>query len=154
MGTSARTVIKAPSPEVNVKRLTGGFGVSAEFQNTNSGRQPRPVVDEKQARLVRDLSADLPKPVGVFFGSGNVASLRTGLPNASVLADPSELKRRPGNPGARSAAFRRMQCRALAESELNSVIAEKRVAHGLDGCTGFSRSAAERGMVVFTRDTE
>ena len=150
----ASAVIKAPSLELNLKRLTGGFAPSGEFRSTAWKRQP--VVDAEQAREIRAASADLPEPVGVFFTSGNVAALRTGLPNASVLAVPEELiaprpwsgdRTDPGN-----AAFRRMQCRSLEESELNSVIAEGIIAKALDSCTGFSRESAGRGMVVFTRD--
>ncbi len=146
----ASTVIKAPSPELTYKRLAGGFGSASEFRS--AALKERPVVDEEEAQAIRDLSADTRQPVGLFFASGNVASLRTGLPNASVLAAPEELttQRPPGDPG--TAAFRRMQCRALQESELSSVIADELFADGLDSCTGFSRGPAQQGMVVFTRD--
>jgi hypothetical protein len=150
----ASTVIKAPSPDMNVKRLGGGFAPSGVFRNTAYKRLP--VVDEEQARVIREVSADTPGPVGLFFNSSNVASLRTGLPNASILAVPEELlAHRPwsGNPDDMgNAALRRMQCRSLKASELNSVIAEEGLAEALDSCTGFSRGPADRGMVVFTRD--
>jgi hypothetical protein len=131
------------------ERLTGGFGSATEFQS--AAFQPRPVVDEEQARVIRDLSAHTRKPVGVFFASGNIASLRTGLPNASILAAPEELttQRPRGDPA--TATFRRMQCQSLEASELNSVIADVLFADGLNGCTGFSRGPAHQGMVVFTR---
>lgn len=146
----ATTVIKAPSPEVTFKRLTGGFGRAAEFRS--AALTYVPVVDEEQAQVIRDISADTRKPVGLFFASGNVASLRTGLPNASVLAAPEELttQRPRDDPG--TAAFRRMQCRSLEASDLNSVIADDLFADGLDSCTGFSRGPEQQGMVVFTRD--
>jgi hypothetical protein len=148
------TVIKAPSPEMNFKRITGGFAPGAEFRSTSV--KPRPVVDEKRAQVIRDVSTKTRKPVGLFFTSGNVASLRTGLPNASVLAVPEELMvARPwsSNPAdTGNAAFRRMQCRSLEASKLNSVIAEDLIADALNSCTGFSRGRADRGMVVFTRD--
>jgi hypothetical protein len=148
------TVIKAPSPEMNFKRITGGFAPGAEFRSTSV--KPRPVVDEKRAQVIRDVSTKTRKPVGLFFTSGNVASLRTGLPNASVLAVPEELMvARPwsSNPAdTGNAAFRRMQCRSLEASKLNSVIAEDLIADALNSCTGFSRGPADRGMVVFTRD--
>lgn len=149
----ATTVMKAPWPETNLKRLTGGFSPDSDFRSTAHG--PRPVVDEQQAQLIRDVSADARKPVGLFFTSGNVAALRTGLPNASVLAVPQELMaRRPwsGDPNdTGNAAFRRMQCRSLQQSDLNSVIAEDLIADALDSCTGFTRGQLDRGMVVFTR---
>ena len=96
----------------------------------------------------------------MFFASGNVASLRTGLPNASILAAPEELltQRPRKDPGSRpgddpgTAAFRRLQCRSLEASELSSVIADEVFADALDSCTGFSRGPARGGLVVFTRD--
>ncbi len=120
------TVIKAPSPELNLKRLAGGFGVAAQFRSANF--KPRPVVDEERAQVIRDVSADARKPVGVFFPSGNIASLRTGLPNASVLAAPEELNTQRSGDDPGTVAFRRMQCRSLETSQLNSVIADKVVA--------------------------
>lgn len=146
----ASTVIKAPSPDATFKRLTGGFGSSSEFRSASLKK--RPVVDEEQARVIRDLGARTRQPVGVFFASGNVASLRTGLPNASVLAAPEELTTQRSANDAGTAAFRRMQCRALEESALNAVIADEFFADGLDSCTGFSRGPAHQGLVVFTRD--
>ena len=144
------TLVKAPSPEVNYKRLTGGFGRDTEFRSASLTN--RAVVDEEEARDIRELSTDTRGPVGLFFASGNVASLRTGLPNASILAAPEELTtQRPRNDPA-TAALRRLQCRSLERSELNSVIADELFADGLDSCTGFTRGPAQRGMVVFTRD--
>ena len=153
----ATTVIKAPTPETTYKRLTGGFAPAGEFRSTASSRfKIQPVVDEERARVILDVSADARKPVGLFFTSGHVASLRTGLPNASVLAVPEELmplrpwSTDPTDTG--NAAFRRIQCRALETSDLNTVIAEDLVAAGLDSCTGFTRQPAARGMVAFTRN--
>jgi hypothetical protein len=153
----ATTVIKAPTPETTYKRLTGGFAPGGEFRSTASSRfKPQPVVDEARARVILDVSAQARQPVGLFFTSGHVASLRTGLPNASILAVPEELMAKrpwsldPTDTG--NAAFRRMQCRALETSELNTVIAEELVAEGLDSCTGFTREPADQGMVVFTRN--
>ena len=149
----ATAVIKAPSPEATFKRLTGGFDPGGVFRSTAWKRLP--VVDTEQAQRIRDLSARQRQPVGLFFTSGNVAALKTGLPNASVLAVPEELlPQRPwsldptddGNPN-----FRRLQCLALEGSELNTVIAEDLIAKGLDYCTSFTRGAAGNGMVVFTR---
>jgi hypothetical protein len=155
----ATTVIKAPTPETTYKRITGGFAPAGVFRSTASSRfKVTPVVDEARAKVIRDVSAGARTPVGLFFTSGNVASLRTGLPNASVLAVPEELMAQrpwstdPTDTG--NAAFRRMQCRALEASELNSVIAEDLVASGLDSCAGFTRQPADRGMVVFTRNAD
>ena len=144
------TVIKAPSPEPNLNVLAGGFGVAAQFRSANF--KPRPVVDEERAQVIRDVSADARKPVGVFFPSGNIASLRTGLPNASVLAAPEELTTQRSGDDPGTVAFRRMQCRSLETSQLNSVIAAGRPRDGLDSCAGFSRAKADRGLVVFARD--
>lgn len=146
----ASTVVKAPSPETNFKRLAGEFGRSSEFRSASL--TDRAVVGRKQARVIRDLGAGLPAPVGLFFASGNVASLMTGLPNASVLAAPEELttQRPPGDPG--TAAFRRLQCRSLRASGLSSVIADELFADALDSCTGFTRGPTRQGLVVFTRD--
>jgi len=147
------TVLKAPSPEMNFKRLTGGFAPAGEFRSTAFRRTA--VVDVQQAREIRAVSASARQPVGLFFSSGNFASLRTGLPNASVLAVPEELlPRRPwsGDPNdTGNANFRRMQCRALQTSGLNSVIAQESIAEGLRSCVAFSRGPAQRGLVVFTR---
>jgi hypothetical protein len=146
------TVIKAPSPETNFERLTGDFGSATRMQSTAS--QPQPVIDAAQARAIRDLSVGLRQPVGLFFTSGNVASLKTGLPNVSVLAAPLELTTpRPEDPAdTANTTLRRWQCRSLDASGVNSVIAQELVADGLDTCTGFSRGPASDGLVVFTRD--
>jgi len=150
----ATTVIKAPSPETNVKRLMGQFAPAGQFRST--AWKLLPVVDQERARVIRDVSADAPQPVGLFFNSGNIAALRTGLPNASILAVPEELlPKRPWSldpTDTGNAAFRRMQCRSLEESGLNSVVAEESIAAGLDGCAGFSRGQSTKGMVIFTRD--
>ena len=144
----ASTMVKAPSPEVTFKRLTGNFGV----QFRSASLEHRPVVDEKRAAAIRDLSDETRQPAGLFFASGNLASLRTGLPNASVLAAPEEMITERAGDDAGTAAFRRLQCQALDASELNSVIADEMFADALNGCTGFSRVPARQGLVVFTRD--
>ena len=133
----ASTVTKAPSPELSFTRLSGGFGLDSEFRSAALAR--RAVVDDGEAQVIRDLSAGTRAPVGLFFASGNVASLRTSLPNASILAAPEELttQRPRDDPG--TAAFRRLQCRSLEASGLNSVIADELFADALDSCTGFSR---------------
>lgn len=148
-------VIKAPTPEMNYKRLVGDFAPVGEFRSTAWKRQP--VVNDERAQAVREVAAAAPAPVALFFTSGNVTSLVTGLPNASVLAVPEEMMPRrpwsldPGDPG--NVTFRRMQCRAISEGGWTSVVAEEQIAAGLDGCAGFTRGTSERGMVVFTRDT-
>ena len=154
----ATTLIKAPTPETTYKRLAGGFAPGGEFRSTASSRfKVQRVVDKKRARVILDASADLRTPVGLFFTSGHVASLRTGLPDASVLAVPEEIMAQrpwaldPTDPG--NSSFRRMQCRALETSDLNTVIAENLVAAALDNCTGFTRQPEHDGMVVFTRNT-
>ncbi|MFW5471218.1 hypothetical protein ACOCJ4_14365 [Knoellia sp. CPCC 206435] len=150
----ATTVIKAPSPELTYKRLTGEFAPAGVFRSTAWVRQP--VVNQEKAREIKDLAGTLRQPVGLFFTSGNVASLKTGLPNSSVLAVPEEmLPRRPWSldatdPG--NVTFRSMQCRAIEESDVRSVIAEELIADVLDTCSGLSRGRADDGMVVFTRD--
>jgi hypothetical protein len=151
----ATTVIKAPSPETSFTRLTGGFAPGSVIRSTAWKRLP--VVTQEQARTIRDLSAVERQPVGLFFTSGNIAALKTGLPNASILAVPEELLPKrpwsldPNDTG--NAAFRRMQCQSLEASSLNTVIAEDVVAAGLDTCTGFTRGQASQGVVVFTRAT-
>jgi hypothetical protein len=152
----ASAVLGAPSPEMQAKRLMGGFSPVSDFRSTAWARSP--VVDEKRAAEIREVADTARPPVGVYYTSGNVVALRTGLPNASVVAVPQELlPRRPWsqNPKADTgnAAFRRMQCEALSRSALNSVVAEQRIAGALDGCAGFSRGPASRGLVVVTRDS-
>lgn len=149
----ATTVIKAPSPEFNQNRLSGGFAPAGVFRST--AWKVVPVVDASRARIILEIGASAHKPVGLFFTSGNVAALRTGLPNASVLAVPEELMApRPwsGDPEDKgNASFRRLQCQSLTRSSLNSVIAEDLIATGLDTCTDFTRGPSGRGLVVFSR---
>lgn len=146
-------VVKAPSPTTNLARLTGDFGPFGMFRST-ALRHPA-VVDAKQGQALRALSVTMRKPVGLFFASGNVASLMTGLPNASLLAAPDELLPKrfwsgdPHDPG--SARFRLLQCRSLEKSRFNSIIAQEFIAGGLRSCAGFARGPAQGGLVVLTR---
>ncbi|MGL4177077.1 MAG: hypothetical protein ACRCSN_13470 [Dermatophilaceae bacterium] len=149
----ATTVVKAPSPAQSLDRMTKEFGAASNFRSSAWARQP--VVDAEQARVIREVAAPLPQPAGVFFTSGNVASLRTGLPNVSVLAVPEELlSPRPwsGDPqDDGNATFRRIQCEALSRSDIRSVISEDFIAEAVAGCPGWERTGVERGYVVVTR---
>ncbi len=152
----ASAVLKAPSPAQSLDRVMKEFGAASNFRSTAWKRMP--VVDAEQARVIRDVAEPRPAPVGLFFTSGNIASLRTGLPNVSVLSGPEELlSPRPwsddpsedGNP-----TFQRMQCEALDRSEVRSVVSEGFIAEALDVCTGWERTGTDRGYVVFARTAE
>jgi len=149
----ATAVLKAPSPDMSYKRLTGGFAPGGVFRST--AWKVRPVVDEVRARQITAVAARQRQPVGLFFTSGSIAALRTGLPNASLLAVPEELMPQrpwsldPNDKG--NATFRRLQCQSLAASRFTTVLAEDGVAAGLDPCAAFTRGQSTDGMVVFTR---
>jgi len=146
-------LIKAPSPADEWLRLSGTHGAVAEFRST--AWTPEPVVGPVQAAAIGAAAAGAEGPVGVFFSSGNTASLESGHPNAAVLSSPEEMlpnrpwvETRETDTGNRS--FRRMQCQSLQSSPLNTVIADARLARALQ-CPGFRQERRDRDLVVVTR---
>lgn len=146
-------LIKAPSPADEWLRLSGKYGALAEFRSTAWTTEP--VVGPVQAAAIRAAAAGAKGPVGVFFSSGNAASLESGYPNAAVLAAPEEmLPHRPWvetrETDTGNASFRRMQCQSLQSSALNTVIADVRIAGALQ-CPGFRQERRQGELVVVTR---
>ena len=146
-------LIKAPSPADEWLRLSGLHGDIAEFRST--AWVPEPVVGRAQAADISAAAAGAEGPVGVFFSSGNIASLESGYPNAAVLAAPEEML--PNRPWVETretdtgnASFRRMQCQSLQSSPLNTVIADARLARALQ-CPGFRHERGQGNLVVVTR---
>lgn len=149
------SVIKAPSPAQSLDRVMKKYGANSELRSTAWARTP--VVKEEQAEVIREVAAQLPKPIGLFFTSGNFASLRTGLENVSVLSGPEELLAprpwagRPQDPG--NTTFRRIQCEALERTDVRSIIAEDFLADALVGCRGWDRTSEQGNYVIFTHTT-
>jgi len=150
-------VIKVPSPKWEWLRLSGFFGESSAFRSTQWKGGREDVVNPVKAARIQKVSQSEKGPVAIFFQSGNVVSLKTGLPNASLFAAPEELLpnrgwtsfREDSDPG--SVNFRRLQCQSLQDSDIQTVVADVALAEGLR-CPGFSRSKTLGDLAVITRD--